>query len=369
MKRPRRRAWLSYFEKSARRPRHRASLGAPPGSPIHIGERRLDETRIALTIFDRETVERRTEATLEDCARDTGPGKIRLIEVMGLHDTDRIVALCEHFRVPSLIQEDILNTSGRSKIEEHAEGVYIITRLLTHSPDGADVDVQHLAVLLLPGETVLTFREAPTTAFDPVHQRIDTGKGRIRRSGADYLLWALIDMVVDHYLQVTVSIDETLARLEESLETTPEQIDSTAVFAAKKDINHLHRGIRPIREIATALYHPDSDLVRPEMHPFFRDLHDHAIQAVEASEDLRETAASLRDFYLSSVSNRMNEIMKVLTCFSAIFLPLTFLAGIYGMNFRHMPELDWPLAYPALWIAFGLISAVMFWFFRRKRWL
>jgi magnesium transporter len=177
-----------------------------------------------------------------------------------------------------------------------------------------------------------------------------------------------MDAVVDHYFGVIDGVDRQLTEIDDVLQENAAAVEANVLFSAKRDVAELHRLVRPIREIAAALHHGDSALITDFARPFFRDLHDHAVQAVESVEYLRDLAAGLRDFYLSAVSHRMNEIMKVLTLFSSFFLPLTFLAGVYGMNFKHMPELDVPWAYPALWGVFGALALGMFVWFRRRKW-
>lgn len=290
--------------------------------------------------------------------------------VSGLHEVDKISTIGKAFDISNLILEDILNTNARAKIEKRDECIFAITKLITASRDGSSIDAQQFSLLLLPDQTLLTFLEGPTSAFEPVLERIRTGAGgRIRKFGADYLLWALLDAVVDHYLFVIDRFEEKVGALEDRLEQEAVDVDAGELYVLKRDVGRFHRAIRPIREVSASIRRGNSALLREESAPFFVDLNDHVVEVIESTEDLRERAASLRDFYLSTVSNRMNEVMKVLTCFSTIFLPLTFIAGIYGMNFEHMPELGWKWSYPTLWIAFALVAAGMFWLFRKKRWL
>jgi magnesium transporter len=200
-------------------------------------------------------------------------------------------------------------------------------------------------------------------------ERIRTGGGgRIRRFGADYLAWALLDAVVDHYLHVIDRLDEAIVELDERLQQDATSVSVSELYGLKHDIGQLFRAIRPIREITSSLVRPTSRLIEKRTRPFFDDLNDHALQVIESTEDLRERSTALRDFFLSAASHRMNEIVKVLTCFSSIFLPLTFIAGIYGMNFKHMPELSSPWGYPAIWGGFIVCAIGMNWFFRARRW-
>lgn len=345
--------------------------GLPPGTLIHTGEKRADEVVFTAIEYDAEASELLATEDVEECLRFAdNPGKVSWIHVTGLHEPEKIGQLGKAFKIHPLILEDILNTDCRPKIEEFDKYVFVVTRLLLFDPEKQAIDVQHLSILLLPDSSVLTFLEEPTGAFHPVMERIRTGGGgRIRRFGSDYLLWALLDIVVDHYFNVVDQVEQTIEELEDRFEGDPNSLDAKELYVLKKEVVALHRLLRPMRESATVLNRSDSDLLSTRTQPYFRDLYDHAVHVLEEAETLKDSAASLRDFYLSQASNRMNEIMKVLTCFATIFLPLTFLAGIYGMNFEHMPELHWQWAYPALWVVFVVSAGGMFWYFRKKGWL
>ncbi len=348
----------------------RKAPGQSPGSLIHTGEQRTDQVVFTVTEYDEDHSEILATEDVNECLRFSDTRQVTWIHVTGLHDPERISALGRAFQIHPLILEDILNTDCRPKIEEFDDYVFVVTKLLYYEPATHAVDVQQFSLLLLPDTSVLTFLESPSPVFDPVMDRIRSGgTGRIRKSGADYLAWALLDTMVDHYFGVVDGVDLTLDEAEEKFEDDPDSLEASYLYQLKKEVSALHRLVRPIRDIATILYRSESALITRTSHPYFRDLYDHAVHVLEQTEDLRENAGSLRDFYLSQASNRMNEIMKVLTCFATIFMPLTFLAGIYGMNFEHMPELAWPWAYPALMGVFLLTAGGMFVFFRRKGWL
>ncbi|MCB1232506.1 MAG: magnesium/cobalt transporter CorA, partial [Verrucomicrobiae bacterium] len=307
---------------------------------------------------------------VDECVRFAETRQVSWIHVTGLHDPDKISRLGKAFKIHPLILEDILHTDGRPKIEEQDKYVFVVSKLLYYDSETHVIDVQQFSLLLLPDSSVITFLESPSPVFDPVLERIRTGGGgRIRRFGPDYLTWALLDIVVDHYFKVVDGVEETLDELEDRFEADPNSLETRDLYLLKKEVTALHRLVRPMREIATILNRSDSSLLTTRTLPYFRDLYDHAVHVLEEVETLRDSASSLRDFFLSQVSNRMNEVMKVLTCFATIFLPLTFLAGIYGMNFKYMPELHWRWAYPALWVVFVAAAGGMFWYFRRRRWL
>jgi magnesium transporter len=345
------------------------SPGQSPGLLLHLGEQRVERVVFTATEYDEEKAESIATEDVSECLRFADTREVTWIHVTGLHDPEPIAKLGEAFHVHPLILEDILSTHCRPKIEEFDDYIFIVTKLLHYDEARHTVDVQQFSLLLLPDTSVITFLEGPTPVFDPVFQRIQASvSGRIRRCGADYLAWALLDTVVDHYFSVMDGVDEAIAEFEDRFEEDPNSVRAPELYQLKKEVSALHRLVRPIRDIATILYRSESTLITPHTRPFFRDLYDHAVHVLEQTEDLRENAAALRDFSLSHASHRMNEIVKVLTSFSAIFLPLTFLVGVYGMNFD-MPELHIAWAYPAVWVACVLIAFGMFWYFRKRDWM
>jgi magnesium transporter len=353
-------------------------LASAPGTLVHVGEKRIGKTRVARIDYDPSGYgEMDTGAPLaEKIAAPSDPSKITWIDVVGLHDVETISEIGENFDVPALVLEDILNTAGRPKIEDFDDFVFVVTRMITQGKagkNGADavgeIDSQYFAVLLLPNKVVITFREATSGIFQPVRKRIRVGKGRIRKAGADYLVWAIVDAVIDNYLDVINVADDLLSSYEDRLDSDDTSVEIGHLHSARREVVQLYREMRPVREITNTLYRTESKLVVADSAPYFRDLHDHSVQAEETISDLRDASNSLRDYYHTVVSNRMNEVMKVLTALSTIFLPLTFLAGIYGMNFEHMPELAKTYAYPVFWGVSLIIAVSLFTFFKRKNWL
>jgi magnesium transporter len=345
--------------------------GSSPGSLIHIGERRSEAVTFEVHTYNSRTCTcERLESPAEVPAASAESGDITWIHVEGLHEVEDIAALGERFAIDALTLEDILNTRSRPKIEISPAGIFVVAETLCRIPDSDQYDIQHAAFLLLPGNVLISFLEGPAEVFNPVRTRLETGgTGRIRKMGPDYLLWALLDSIVDHYLHSLWAVEEAISGLEEKLQEDSESVSAQDLFAAKKESTRLYHLVRPIVEISTALTRSDSTLLAKKSRSYFQDLLDHAYQAKETAESTRDQTASLRDFHLAMVSHRMNEVMKVLTCFASIFLPLTFLAGIYGMNFDHIPELHWKWAYPTLWGIFGVLIIGMLWYFRRKKWL
>jgi magnesium transporter len=288
--------------------------------------------------------------------------------VTGLHDIAKLSELLEAYGIHPLVQADIVNTRQLPKVESLEDYLFVVIRLIAPQSSGGGIVVENFSILLIDN-LLITFQESATGLFDPVLERIRNEQSRSRRNGCDYLMWALLDAIIDNYFVVLDRFEEQVEHFDAMLLQHDQVFDPAPLHALKQQIFYLHRIIRPAREVVAALSRGDSEFVKDGTMIYFRDLYDHVLHAIEITENLRELSSSLRDLYLASVSNRMNEVMKVLTCFSTIFLPLTFLAGIYGMNFQHMPELAIRWAYPALWVVFFLLAGGMFVVFRRMKWL
>ncbi len=358
------------FKRLVRPPKEapKRQVALPPGSLIFHGERRTEEFLIRAIEYTADTVEDVVTRHVDACERYKATQPVTWLHVTGLHDVAKVSALCEAFDVNTLSVEDILHTDSRSKLEDLDDHIFIVMRLLNRGEGDEMIDNQHFC-LLLTEDTVITFQEAPTNTFDPVIERIHHGRGRIRQAKADYLAWAILDAVVDHHLATLDLLEQEINRFEHALQDSPDSVSANSILQLKSDVIELSRCVRPTREISFALLRTDSHLIDQSTRPFYRDLNDHTVDAAETIVSLRELSSSLRDFHMAVVSVRMNEIMKWLTCFSAIFLPLSFLAGVYGMNFHHMPELDEHWGYPAAWGLFILVALGMVLIFRKKRWL
>jgi len=340
-----------------------------PGSLVHVGERREADVHFHIIDYDSaKATELRTDS-IAKCLAFEDVLSPTWIRVIGLHDVAKIAGLLKRRGVHPLIQDDVLNTNQRPKVELVDKTVFTVIKLLVPEPAPEDGYRIESLSLLLSENLVVTFHESDSGLFEPVLKRLRDGKGLIRSGGSDYLFWAILDAAVDNYFLVLNQVEDEIDRLDTQLIDQDGAFEPSDLHRVKQDTFHLYRIIRPMRELVASLSKLDTPLVTPSTHIFLRDLYDHAIHAIEITESLREAANSLRDYQASAVSLRMNEIMKVLTAFSTIFLPLTFLAGVYGMNFKHMPELEWAWAYPALWGVFMLVSLGMFVYFRRRNWL
>jgi magnesium transporter len=300
-----------------------------------------------------------------------GARPVTWVNVDGLGDTQVLRSLGETFGLHRLALEDVVNVHQRAKVEPYEGEVFIVTRMAAL---GDRFSTEQLSLFLGPG-FVLTFQERQGDCFEPVRQRIRTGRGRLRAAGPDYLAYALLDAVMDHYFPVLERYSDCLDELEQMVLSDPSDRVLARVMEAKRDLLALRRAVWPHREAFNALVREPLDLVEEETRTYFRDCYDHTVQIIDVMETYRELASGLMDIYLSSLSNRMNEVMKVLTIIATIFIPLSFVAGLYGMNFDpdispwNMPELSWYWGYPIALGSMGLVAFGMLLYFRRKGWL
>lgn len=342
--------------------------GLPPGSLVHVGEKKIEHTKISVIDYNETQHDELVVKTVEECFPFKDSPTVTWINIDGLHDTDVIKNIGNHFGLHSLVQEDILHTGQRPKLENLDDYIFVTLKMLDYDTESEEVNAEQVS-LILGRNFVISFQERAGDIFYFVRNRIRNGRGRIRRRGADYLLYALIDSIVDNYFSILERYGERLEILEEELTENPTRETLHVIHALKKEMILLRRSVWPLRELISGMEREESTLISEPIHVFIRDLYDHTIQVIDSVDTMKEILSGLQDLYLSSVSNKMNEVMKVLTIFASIFIPLTFFAGIYGMNFEHMPELKLRWAYPALWIflisvALGLLS-----YFRRKKWL
>ena len=342
--------------------------GLSPGTLIHIGEKKSEEVKIFLMNYDQEQLQEKELKKIEESFvyKDTPP--ITWINIDGLHDVNVIDKIGRHFGIHPLTLEDIMNTGHRPKAEDFEDYDYIVLKMLTYDEDKDHITAEQVSFILGP-HYLISFQETEGDVFNFVRERIRKAKGRIRKSGCDYLAYALIDAIVDHYFLVLEKIGEKIEKLEADLldETQPETQQS--IHHLKREMIFFRRQVWPLRDILNTLMKEETSLIQETTRILIRDLYDHTIQVMDTIESFRDVLSGLQDLYLSTVSNRMNEVMKVLTIMATIFIPLTFIAGIYGMNFEYMPELKWPWAYPALWILLIAIFVLMIFWFKRKKWL
>lgn len=335
---------------------------------MHIGDvPATGATTISSFVYSTEGCLEEHPQNLDQCLKSQGTG-VSWINVEGIHDVELIKRFGDCYGLHPLVLEDIVNTSQRPKIEDYGNYIFIVARMIKLSKDHG-IETEQISLVLGPGY-VLSFQEGVDgDAFEPVRERIRSGRGRIRNMGADYLTYALIDAIVDGYFAVLEGMGELVEDLEGELAVGPSQLVLKRIIALKREIIFLRKGVWPLREVTSALERGESELISKETSIFFRDIYDHTIQVIDGVETFRDLLSGMLDLYLSSTSNRTNEVMKFLTVVGTIFLPLTFLVGVYGMNFKHMPELEWHNGYYILWIIMIMISGGMIAYFKKKHWL
>jgi magnesium transporter len=341
--------------------------GMPPGSLVHIGETPAQAVSIDLIGYGPETFEEQRFLTVDDCLPHLERPGITWVNVEGVHNVDIIRHLGEQFALHPLVLEDIVNTVQRPKIEDYDTYLFLVLRMLRPT-GGGEFSSEQLSIIL-GSNHVFTFQEGlQGDVFDMVRERLRNNKGKARGMGADYLAYALIDAIVDSYFSVLEDLGERIVNLEEELTLAPETSTLHEINDIKKEIIFLRKAVWPLREAVSFLERGDSHLLSPATRLYFRDVYDHTVQVIDTVETYRDLLSGMLDLYLSSISNRINEVMKFLTVIGTIFMPLTFLVGVYGMNFKHMPELEWRNGYFILWGLMIGLSVAMIIYFRRKRW-
>ena len=341
--------------------------GLPPGSLVHLGERKAKQVVITILDFDENQFEEKQVKAIEESFPFKDKSTVTWINIDGLHDVDIVARLGKHFGLHPLIMEDILNTDHRPKMEDYGGYIFIVLKMLCLDEDTEEVEAEQVS-LILGTNFVISFQEHEGDVFDSIRDRIKRHKGRIRKEGADYLAYALLDAIVDNYFVILEHVDERLENTEQELATNPSPATLGYIRHLKKQMIALRRSIWPLRELVSGLQRGESTLIQKSTLVYLRDVYDHTIQIIDTIESARDTISGMVDIYLSGLSNKMNEVMKVLTIFASIFIPLTFVAGVYGMNFEYMPELGWRWSYFSLLGLMALMGIGMVVYFKRKKW-
>jgi len=353
------------MRKLLKRRSHKAGLS--PGSLVHIGEVRQAVPRIDVTSYDREVVDISHPDLEKECLLPPPEGTITWVNVEGLGRLELLKRLGDCYGIHPLVLEDIANTDQRPKAEEYDKYLFVVLKMLTPVDSGV---VSEQVSLVLAEERLLTFQEGlDGDPFNPVRERLKNAQGRIRSQGADFLAYSLMDVIVDNYFLVLEKVADNIEVMEEELMRDPSQRTLAEIYRLKRELLFIHKAIWPLREVINSMIRRESPLIKESTLIYLRDLYDHTIQVIETVETLRDMLSGMLDIYLSSVSYRMNAVMKVLTIIATIFMTLTFIVGLYVIIFKYMRELVWHWGYPAVMLLMVLISVGMLIFFRRKKWL
>lgn len=365
-----------FFHSKSQRHQTRKPPGQAPGTILYTGQKKVENITIKVHDFDEagyrcENVENLNEIKpyLEDKSKTW-------IQVQGLHDIEMLQKIWDYFELHPLIREDIVNTSQRAKVEDYNNQIFIVMRMISQeSVENGLPMLRNEQVSIVLGENyVISFQESDSAIFTPVIKRIETPNTRLRKFGPDYLAYALIDNIADHYFHALDEVSEAIELLEERIIENPEDSLLRSIHILRRDLIFFRKAIWPLRDSINSLIRDENSLIRSETKIYIRDVYDHIIQVIDSIENYREMVYSLYDMHMSGLSNKMNEVMKVLTIIATIFIPLTFIAGIYGMNFNtnvsplNMPELSWYYGYPASLVLMGVMALLMVFYFRKKSW-
>jgi magnesium transporter len=342
--------------------------GLPPGSLVHIGDKKSGDVNKTLIVYDDVLFQETALNKIEQCSPFKNKSSVSWINIDGLNQTDLIQKVGEFYNLHSLVIEDVLNTDQRPKIEDYKEYLYIVLKMLNNSSNNTFTVEQ---VSLVVGKNfVITFQEGlEGDVFNPIRERLRSGKGRIRSESADFLAYSIIDAIVDNYFTIVEKLGEKIEDLEGELITLPTQDTLRKIHELKRETIFLRKAVWPLREVISFLKMEVSPLIKDTTKPFLQDVNDHTIQVMDIVEISREMLSGMLDVYLSGISNKMNEIMKFLTIIGTIFMPLTFIAGIYGMNFEFMPEVKWKSGYFIVLFLMLSLGISMIFYFKKKKWL
>ena len=342
--------------------------GLAPGALIFIGRKKMDEAKIRLIDFDQNNLHEDNLETIQQGKEFKDSDTVTWINIYGLHDIDLIRQVGEILDLHPLILEDILNTGQRPKIEEFDNCIFIVLKMLQYDDGEQRINSDQLS-MVISQKFLITFQEIPQDVFEPVRERMRKKKGRVRSSGVDFLAYSLLDTVVDNYIYAIEKLGGQIEDLEDEVLSKPKPDTLETITTFKRELNFLRKSVRPATEMILKLGKLDTDVIGHEVVPFLRDLQDLITHATEAIETYREMLSDQLNTYNSTLSNRMNEVMKVLTIFASIFIPLTFIAGIYGTNFEYLPELKYKYSYFIFWGVMIAVALSMLVYFRKKEWI
>lgn len=348
--------------------------GASPGTLVYVGEKKTERVKISILNYDAGQYEEKEAKSIEEALVGGNQPAVSWINIDGLHQIDILEKIGAHFNIHPLVLEDILNTRQRPKMEAYEDYIFVVLKMLQFDRNGAAIEAEQVSIILGP-QFVISFQEKEGDVFNPIRERIKNKESRLRKNGPDYLVYRLLDTIVDHYFVILERLGERIEDLEEELMEKPERETLGNIQGLKRELIFLRKSVWPLREVVSGLAREETSLIKDHTEIFLRDVYDHTIQVIDTVENFRDMVAGMLDIYLSSLSNKMNEVMKVLTIIATIFIPLTFIAGIYGMNFSpdsspwNMPELHWYFGYPTAVLLMVVVGVVMILYFKRKKWL
>lgn len=342
--------------------------GLPPGTLVHLGEQRVANSSITVIDYDEHSLQEWDITDVAACRELLNQSTVSWLNFTGLHDVERLRRIGEVFQIHPLVLEDIAHTEQRPKIEDLTDYVFVVVRMLYRRAQDQQVVSEQVSLIVGRGY-VLTFQEIEGDVFGIIRDRIRAARGRVRSMGPDYLAYALIDAIVDNYFVVLEDIGSAIDDLQEKVFRHSDSSTLRELHRLRSEMIFIRKALWPMREVVSALEKNDGGLIAAETHPYLRDVYEHTVQVIDTIEMLRDMLTAALEIYMSSAGNRMNQIMQVLTVIATIFIPLTFIAGVYGMNFEIMPELKWRYGYAGVWAVMLAVAIAMLSFFRRRKWL
>jgi len=341
--------------------------GAPPGTLIHIGRDITSEVKITRCCYDESSYVEEKNVTLDKLFESKNDLAVEWINFDGIHDVKMIEKIGSFYGIDTLILEDIVNSNQRAKIEDYGDYVYLVLKMLTISSKTGEIETEQISIVF-NSKIVFSFQEKQEDDFESLRDRISK-KGKIRKMGTDYLTYSLIDYIADNYFIVLEKIGDRIEKIEDEVLTSPDSYTLKKIHELKRDTLMIKKSVWPLRDVLGLMIRPENDFIQDSIVFNLRDAYDHTIEVIDTVEAYRDFMSGLLDIYLSGTSNRMNEIMKVLTLISTIFMPLTFIAGVYGMNFKRMPETEWYNGYFIILGFMAVVVLIMFIIFKKKKWI
>lgn len=343
--------------------------GLPPGSLVHIGEKKVEKVQISVFNYDEFNLEEKEIIKIEDCFSYKDKEGVRWINIEGIHDTQIVEKIGNCFGIHTLAQEDILNTDQRPKVDNFDQNIFIVLKMLSFDSKKNEIITEQVS-FILGSDFVISFQEGiKGDVFNPVRERIRGNKGRIRKAGSDYLTYRLLDAIIDNYFIILEILGESVELIEKELVKNPTTKTLQEVHHLKREMIFLRKAVWPLREVISNIQRSESSLIKETTKIYLRDVYDHTIQVMDTIESFRDMLSGMLEIYLSTMNNKLNQIMKVLTIIATIFMPPTFIVGIYGMNFKYLPELEWKYGYPAVMLFILIVSCGMLFYFKKKKWI
>jgi magnesium transporter len=340
----------------------------PPGTIVHVGEERHEPVKLSVIKYDGANFEEKAVGNVEEAFKLRSKSSVVWLNIDGVHQPEIIEQVGQSFGLHPLVAEDIASTGQRPKMEDFDDYIFVVVRMFRFDGEEGETKSEQISIIL-GADFVISFQEREGDVFDTIRERLRNNKGKIRKLGADYLAYSLIDAIVDNYFMILENLGEAVEDIEDRLVTNPTSETLQTIHDLKREMIYLRKSVWPLREVINRMERSESPLINKSTFVYLRDVYDHTIQIMDAVDTFRDMLSGMLDIYLSSVSNRMNEVMKVLTVIATIFIPLTFVAGIYGMNFKFMPELDLTWSYPAVLVLMLVVALMMVMFFRRRKWI